>query len=138
MPRSRRLSTSSAHENIERVKKIVLDNPHSSLREIARDLEISHESVRLTLVHTLGMRRVATRLAPKKLNFLQKLYVSLHMLDRVSHANKLTVIRIEGKRRAKTETTTSKFLKSQGDGHCFHRYLWFGAPRICFRELNGQ
>lgn len=87
MPRSGRPSTSSTDENIEKVKEIVLDNRHSSLREIARDLNISHESVRSILVDILGMRRVAARLVPKELNFLQKQYreqVSLDMLDRAN------------------------------------------------------
>ena len=49
MFRSGRPSTSSTDENIEKVKEIVLDNRHSSLREIARNLKISHESARLIL-----------------------------------------------------------------------------------------
>jgi len=42
---SGRPSTSSIDENIEKVKEIVLDNHHSSLRKIVSDLNISHESV---------------------------------------------------------------------------------------------
>ena len=41
------------------MKEIVLDIQHSSLKEIARDLNISHESVYSILVYILGMRRVA-------------------------------------------------------------------------------
>ena len=37
---SGRSSTSSTNENIDKMKKIVADNRHSSLREIARDLNI--------------------------------------------------------------------------------------------------
>lgn len=83
--RSGRPSTSSTEENIKKVQEIVLDNRHSSLREIAHHLNISHESVRSILVDNLNMRRVAARLVPKDLNFLQKQYrlqISLDMLDR--------------------------------------------------------
>lgn len=86
-PRSGRPSTSSKDENIEKVKEIVLGNRHSSLREIARELNLkSHESIRSILVDKLGMRRIAARLVPKELNFLQQQYrkqTSLDMLDRV-------------------------------------------------------
>jgi len=72
-------------DNIKKVKEIVLENRHSSLREISHELKMSHESVRSILVNNLNMRRVAARLVPKDLNFLQKRYreqVSLDMLDR--------------------------------------------------------
>lgn len=46
LSRSGRPSTSSTYENIDKVKEIVLENPHLSLREIAQDLDLSHESVR--------------------------------------------------------------------------------------------
>ena len=59
MPRSGRSSTSSTDENIEKVKEIVHDNRHSSSREITRDLNISHESVRSILVDIMDIRRVA-------------------------------------------------------------------------------
>lgn len=64
MPRSGRPSTSKSEENIEKVKKIVHDNRKSSLREIARELNISHESVRSILVNDLGMKHVADRIGP--------------------------------------------------------------------------
>ena len=63
----------STDENIEKVKEIVL-NRHSSLREIAHGLNISHESVRSILVDILDMRRTAPRLVSKELNFLLKQY----------------------------------------------------------------
>ena len=71
---SGRPSTSSADENIERVKEIVLDNRHSRLREVARDLNIPYKSVRSILMDILGMEHVAARLVPTELNFLQKQY----------------------------------------------------------------
>ena len=71
MSRSGRPSTSSTDENIEKVKEIVLDNRHFGLREIDRDIDISHESVRSILVDILGMRRVAARFISKEFNFLR-------------------------------------------------------------------
>lgn len=85
-PRSGRPTSSSTDENINKVKEIVLDNRHFSLREIARDLDISHESVRSILLDNLGMRRVAARLVPKEMHFLQQQYrkqAAADMLDRV-------------------------------------------------------
>ena len=84
---SGRPSTSSTYKIIKKVKKIVLDNCHSSLRGIACDLNISHEFVRSILVDILGMRRVAARLVLKELDILQKQYHeqnSLNMLDRAN------------------------------------------------------
>lgn len=62
---SSRPSTSSTDENIDKVKELVLENHHSSLREMTQDLDMSHKSVRTILVDILGIRRVATRLVPK-------------------------------------------------------------------------
>ena len=66
-PRSGRPSTSSTHGKIEKVEEIVRNNCHSSLREIARDLKISQESVCSILVDILGTRSVAALLVPKEL-----------------------------------------------------------------------
>nr|APL98288.1 putative DD34D transposase [Bactrocera tryoni] len=87
MPRSGRPSTSSTDENIKKVKDMVLENRQASVREMARELDISRESVRMILVDILGMKRVLARLVPIKLNFFQKEYrkqVSLDMLDRAN------------------------------------------------------
>lgn len=87
LPRSGRPSTSSTEQNVEKVKEIVNENRHASLREIAHDLNMSHESVRTILTDILGMRRVAARLVPKELNFLQKQYreqVASDMLERTN------------------------------------------------------
>ena len=65
----------------------MLDNRYSNLREIARDLNISKKSFRSILVDILGMRRVATRLVPKDLNFLQKQYREQVSLDILNRAN---------------------------------------------------
>ena len=44
---------------------MVTENRHSSLREIAAELSVSHESIRTILNDCLGMKRVAARLVPK-------------------------------------------------------------------------
>ena len=74
MPCSGRPLTFSTHENIEKVKEIVLDNHNLSSREIVRDPYISHQSVCSISVDILGMRCVTARIVPKDLNFLQKQY----------------------------------------------------------------
>ena len=43
LPRSGRPSTSSTEVNIANVKKIVTENRHLSLKEIAAELFVSHE-----------------------------------------------------------------------------------------------
>lgn len=69
------------------MRKLVLDSRRFSLRELARELNISHESIRTIVVDVLGMRRVAARLVPKDLNFLQMEHrnrVCEDMLERVN------------------------------------------------------
>ena len=72
-PRSRRPSKSSTELNIAKVKEIVTENRYLSLREIASEFSVFHESIRTILNDCLGMKRVAARPVPKDLNFLQKL-----------------------------------------------------------------
>ena len=87
LPRSGRPSTSSTEVNIVKVKEMVTGNRHLSLREIAAELSVPHESIRTILNDFLGMKRVAARLVPKDLNFLQKLNrvkVAEDMLERVN------------------------------------------------------
>lgn len=47
MPRSGRASISSSNENVEKVNEIVSENRHTSLRKLACELNISHESARI-------------------------------------------------------------------------------------------
>ena len=65
-----RPSTSSTEVNIAKVKEMVTENRNLSLREIAAELPVSHESIRTILNDCLGMKRVTARLVPKDLNFL--------------------------------------------------------------------
>ena len=46
LPRSGRPSTSSTEVNIAKVKEMVTENRHLSLREIAAELSVSRESIR--------------------------------------------------------------------------------------------
>ena len=59
LPRSGRPSTSLTEVNIARVKEMVTENRHSSLREIAAELSMSHASIHTILNDCLGMKRVA-------------------------------------------------------------------------------
>lgn len=72
MPRSGRPSTSTTDINIEKVNEMVTENRAIGIREIAAELGISYGSAEHILVDVLGMKRVAARLVPKELNFLQK------------------------------------------------------------------
>ena len=72
LPYAIRPSTSVDDDNIEKVKKIVLENRRVGIREVAEALNISYGSTQHIAVHVLGMKRVATRFVPKDLNFLQK------------------------------------------------------------------
>ena len=65
LPRSGRPSTSSTEVKIAKVKEIMTENRHLSLREIAAELSVSYESIRAILNDCLGMKRVAARLVPK-------------------------------------------------------------------------
>ena len=47
---------------------MVTDNRHLSLREIAAELFVYHESILNILNDSLGMKRVAVRLVPKDRN----------------------------------------------------------------------
>ena len=67
-----RPSTSVNDDNMEKVKEIVLENRRVGIREIAEALNISYGSTQHILVNVLGMKRIAARLVPKDLNFLQK------------------------------------------------------------------
>ncbi|XP_076546698.1 protein GVQW3-like [Osmia lignaria lignaria] len=86
-PRSGRPSMVSTDENVEKIKKMVIDNRRLSVREVSRDVEMSHMSVHNILTEVLGMRRVVARLVPKELNFLQKEHrkaVAEDMISRTS------------------------------------------------------
>ena len=51
-------STSSTEVNIAKMKEMVTENPHLSLREIDAELCVSHVSIRTILNDFLGMKLV--------------------------------------------------------------------------------
>ena len=85
LSRSGRPSASSTKVKIAKVKEMVTENRHLSLREIAAEISVSHESIRTILNDCLGMKPVATRLVRKDLTFLQK-------LNRVKAKNSTNII----------------------------------------------
>ena len=72
LPHASHPSTSVSDDYIEKVKKIVLENRHVGIREVAEALNISYGSTQYIVVYVLRIKRVAARLVPKDLNFLQK------------------------------------------------------------------
>ena len=61
LPHASRPSTSVNDDNIEKVKKILLENHHVRFREVVEALNISYGSTQHIVVHVLGMKRVAAR-----------------------------------------------------------------------------
>ncbi|XP_015905527.1 protein GVQW3-like [Parasteatoda tepidariorum] len=70
--RSGRPSTSKTDENIDKVKEMLVNNRKLTIREISEGLNIAYGSVQDILANDLGFRRVAAKLVPKDLNFIQK------------------------------------------------------------------
>ncbi|CAK9833043.1 Mariner Mos1 transposase [Anthophora retusa] len=87
LPRAGRPSTVSTDENIEKIKKMIIDNRRLSVREVAHEVEMSHMSVHNILTEVLGIRRVAARLVPKELNFLQKEHRKAAAEDMISRVS---------------------------------------------------
>ena len=71
-PRSGRPSTSTTDENVEAVKKIVLENRRITIREVSEDVGMSVGSCHEIISGILGMGRVSAKFVPKLLNFDQK------------------------------------------------------------------
>lgn len=67
-----RPSTSTNDENVEKVKKMVMDNRRITIREVSEDVGISFGSCQSIFSDVLGMKRVAAKFVPKLLNFTQK------------------------------------------------------------------
>ena len=69
--RPERPSTSTTDENIEAVKKMILDNCRITIREVADDAGISFGSCQAILTDVLDMKRAAAKTFTKLLNFDQ-------------------------------------------------------------------
>lgn len=70
--RSGRPSTSKTDENINKVREMLINNRKLTIRELAEDLNIAYGSIQDIVVNDFGLRRVAAKLVPKELNFMQK------------------------------------------------------------------
>ena len=62
-------SMSTTDENIEAVKKMIVDNHRIIIREIADDVGISFGSCQEIFTDVLGMKRAAAKIIPKLINF---------------------------------------------------------------------
>ena len=71
-----RPSTPTTDENIEAVKKIILDNHRITIREVADDVFISLGSCQTIFTAALGMKPAAAKIFSRLLNIKQK---QLHM-----------------------------------------------------------
>ena len=65
-------STLTTDENIETVKKMILDNRRNTIREVADDVGISLGSCQAIFTDVLGMKRAAAKIVLKLQNFEQK------------------------------------------------------------------
>ena len=86
MPHASHPFTSVNDDNIEKVKKIVLEN-RVGIREVAEAPNIIYGQTQHIVVHVLGVKRVAARLVLKDLNFFQKerqIVVAKEMLANVA------------------------------------------------------
>ena len=64
--------TSTTDENIEAVKKMILDTRRIIIRAVADDVRISFGLCQAIFTDVLGMKRAVANIIPKLLNFEQK------------------------------------------------------------------
>ena len=144
-----RPSTSITDENIEAVKKIILDNRRIAIREVTDDDGISFGSCQEIFTDVLGMKRAAPKIAPKLLNFEQKQHrmdIAQEMLTTFNdnpdllkkvitrdeswvygYSIESPVIPMDASNKVKTEKSTSNSVKCEGFAHCFLRLQCRGA-----------
>ncbi|XP_018346773.1 PREDICTED: histone-lysine N-methyltransferase SETMAR-like [Trachymyrmex septentrionalis] len=94
-----RPSTSITDDNVEQVKKMILENRRITIREIADDVGISFGSCQAIFSDVLGMKRVAAKFVPKLLNFDQKQHrvdIAQELLNEVNNDPELLKTVITG------------------------------------------
>jgi len=72
-------------ENINKVREMLINNRKLTIRELLEDLNIAYGSIQNIVVNGLGLRRVAAKLIPKELNFIQKrdrVVIAKHMISK--------------------------------------------------------
>ena len=67
-------------------EKVLINNRKLTIRELAEDLNIAYGSIQDIVVNGLGLRRVAAKLVPKELNFMQKRDCIVIAKDMISKA----------------------------------------------------
>ena len=67
--RPARPNTSITDENMEAVKKMILNNRLITIREVANDVSISFDSCQAIFTDVVGMKRAAAKIVPKLLHF---------------------------------------------------------------------
>lgn len=91
-----RPKTSKTDENVEKIKEMLNENRNLTIREIAEQMNSSYGSVQSILQNDLGLKRVAAKLVPKELNFIQKLHrveVAKEMIS-IAHSDPTFIKRI--------------------------------------------
>ena len=71
-PKSGRPCTSTTDTNIEKVRQMVRSDRRLTIRVIANEVGMDKETVRTTLVDTLGMRKMCAKIVPRLLTEEQK------------------------------------------------------------------
>ena len=95
---SGRPSTSKANENIEAVKKMILENRRITILEVADDVGISFGSWQIIFRDVLGMKNAAAKIVPNLLNLKQnrrRMDIAQEMLTtcvRLLHWNQSSII----------------------------------------------
>lgn len=72
LPRSGQTSEVSTDENIQKIKKMVVENRHLSVRKMADEVEMSHVFKHNILTEVLGARRVRCTTRSERVEFFAK------------------------------------------------------------------
>lgn len=70
--RDGRPSTSKTDDNVEKIREMLMANRKLTIRELTEELNVAYGTIQSILANDFGLRRVAAKLVPKDLNFMQK------------------------------------------------------------------